>query len=285
MGHRSYRSLILQAEVHPKRMKERFQKQAHGFAAEAGDRVLSASVFSSVKLDSQEGEQQVMDWIAEYQPDILVVDPLANFHCGDENVARDMRRVTNVLDNIRQRDVAIVLVHHHSKSASERKDVGHKARGSSALAGWYDSHFSLEWANTEAKTRRLQFELRHAEVPADKVLKLNPATLQFEEQTDEPSQISLVVSTVEELGSATSQQVAERCNKTPQWAGEYLRQAVTEGKLVATGNRPVIYSLPGMAAVTTVQIPNPQGGEPIVVSTNTSGELRVDGDRWWERQQ
>jgi hypothetical protein len=284
VGDASYRTLILQAEVAPKRMKQRFEKQVSGFPPEAQQRVLSASVFSSVKLDSQEGVTQVMAWIGEYAPDLLIIDPLSNFHCGDENVAKDMLKITSVLDSIRQMGVAVALVHHHGKSSTEKANVGYKARGSSVIPGWYDSHFSLERNGSESKTVKLKFELRHDQPPEDKVLKLNPATLQFEEQIDEASQVALVVGVVEELGSATREQVAERCNRTPQWAGGFLRQAVTEGKLISTGNRPVTYSLPGTAPV-TMQIPNPHGGAPIVISTNTGvgGGVQVDGQPWWEQ--
>lgn len=148
VGDADYKTLILQAEVAPKRMKERFQKQVAGFSKEARDRVMSGSVFSSVKLDSEEGKNAVLGWVDEHQPDLVIVNPLSNFHCGDENQAQDMLRITSFLDSIRKKDVAVALVHHHGKSSSERSNVGHKARGSSVLPGWYDSHFSLEWASS-----------------------------------------------------------------------------------------------------------------------------------------
>ena len=271
VGAADYRTLVLQAEVAPKRMKERFEKQVIGFPAEARERVLSASVFSSVKLDSQAGREEVLAWVGEHRPDLLITDPLSNFHTGDENEARDMLRVTNALDAIRERDVAVALVHHHGKNSRERANVGHKARGSSVLPGWYDSHFSLEWA-TEGRTVRLKFELRHDEAPEDMVLRLNRETLQFDVQTDESAQIGLVVSAVRDLGPSDAERVAEYCGKrTRQWASDWLNNAVGQAKLVRSGNRPVLFSLPDeQPATTRVEVPTP-GGQPIVVTTNTSG--------------
>jgi KaiC/GvpD/RAD55 family RecA-like ATPase len=274
-GSDDYRVLILQAEVAPKRMQERFAKQRATFSYKALERVLSASVFSSVKLDSDEGQAMVAGWVQQYKPDLLIVDPLSNFHTGDENTAQDMSKVISVLDGIRQEGVAVVLVHHHGKGSAGKANVGHKARGSSALPGWYDSHLSLEWAEPQ-KTVRLCFELRHAETPEDLILKLNPETLLFELQSDEAAQISNVVAAVREIGPATAEEVGARCHKTRQWASDWLNNAVDQAKLIRSSGRPVKFSLAGQPAGTRVDI-NPDG---IVVSTNTAGDVPifVDGE-------
>jgi hypothetical protein len=274
-GEADYRTLILQAEVAPKRMQGRLLRQMVGFPYEAGDRVLSASVFSSIKLDSEEGRNTVRAWVDERHPDLLIVDPLSNFHCGNENEARDMLKITSVLDDIRSTGVAVALIHHHGKS-SAGKNVGYKARGSSALPGWYDSHLSLEWADFP-RTVRLEFELRHDEKPEDIILRLNPDTLLFEVQNDEASQITLVVSVIRDIGQADAVKVASRCGRTRQWASEWLGRAVEEGKLGRTGNHPVLFHLPeAPPPMTTVEIPTQNGGQPIVVSTNTAGGLNVE---------
>lgn len=287
IGDAHYRTLILQAEVAPKRMKQRFVKQVTGFAPQTQEHVLTGSVFSSVKLDSTEGEKAVMGWVAEYRPDLLIVDPLSNFHRGDENEAQAMTRITTVLDGIREKGVAVALVHHHGKSSSERQNVGHKARGSSVLPGWYDSHFSLEWA-TFGQTVRLRFELRHDETPEDKILKLNPETLLFEVQNDEASQVALVVAAVRELGPTPAEPVGQRCGKSREWARQWLERGVEEGKLVRMGSRPVRFSLPeDQPATTTVEIPTAHG-DRVVVSTNTRQGLQTDppeGGNWlWQSQ-
>jgi hypothetical protein len=281
-GPTEYKTLILQAEVGPKRMQERFKKQVSGFPDEAQGQVLSASVFSSVKLDRDEGVRTVMGWIDEHHPDILIVDPLSNFHCGNENEAQDMLKVTSVLDEIRSKDVAVIVVHHHGKNSSERKNVGHKARGSSALPGWYDTHFSLEWAE-EGKTARLKFELRHDEAPEDKILRLNRDTLQFEVQSDEAAQMTLVLSALEEIGPADAEAVGERCRRTRQFASDWLNKAVEQGKAIRSGHRPVVFSLPEQVPpTTTVQVPTQQG--LVVVTTNTGFingvEAQIIPDTW-----
>jgi hypothetical protein len=127
--------------------------------------------------------------------------------------------------------VAVALVHHHGKGSTRNANIGHKARGSSVLPGWYDSHLSLEWAEAQ-KTVRLRFELRHDEAPEDMILKLNPKTLLFEPQTDEAGQIGLVISAIREIGPSDAEPVGVHCGKTRQWASDWLNRAADQQKLV-----------------------------------------------------
>jgi hypothetical protein len=182
--------------------------------------------------------------VDEHRPDLVIVDPLANFHTGDENVARDMSRVTTALDDIRGKGVAVALVHHHGKGSSSNKNVGHKARGSSVLPGWYDSHMSLQWAEPQ-RTVRVCFELRNGEAPEDMILKLNPETLLFEQQTDEASQVSLVVSAVRQLGRCDAEAVGAACGKSRQWASDWLNRAVAAARIIRFNQgRSVYYVVP-----------------------------------------
>lgn len=266
VGASGYRVLILQAEVSEKRMQERFSRQVRAFPDEARRQILNACVYSSIKLDDAEGVATVHAWVDEHKPDLLVVDPLSNFHTGDENVAQDMSRVTSVLDEIRAKGVAVALIHHHGKASAARTNVGHKTRGSSVLPGWYDSHMSLEWAEPQ-RTVRLRFELRHDEVPEDMVLRLNPQSLIFEAQTDEASQVSLVVAAVGDLGPTDAESVGNHCNRTRQWASDWLNRAVERERLVRRDGRPIIYALPGQLDETVVDF----RPEQVVVTTNTGG--------------
>jgi hypothetical protein len=265
VGAHDYRVLIIQAEVSQRRMKDRFLRQVRAFPEAAQARVLNACVYSSIKLDNDEGVGIVHDLVDEHKPDLVFVDPLANFHIGDENVAQDMSRVTTVLDGIRALDVGVSLVHHHGKGSSNNKNVGHKTRGSTVLPGWYDSHLSLEWDEYQ-RSVKLRFDLRHDEVPEDKVLRLNPETLLFEVQADEASQITLVVGAIRDLGQSDSEAVGAYCRKTRQWANDWLNRAAEAGRLVRFNQgRTVAYAIPGTFTETRVNV----GRESVVVTTNT----------------
>src|SRR5262249_16494485 len=144
----------------------------------------------------------------------------------------------NGLNQFRARGVATILVHHLGKTSDDKKNVGHKLRGSSVLPGWYDSHFCLEWA-TYGETVRLKFELRHDETPEDVILRINGDTLQFEVQSDEAAQISLVLAAIRTLGPSDAETVGANCGRTRQWASDWLNRAVDQGRVIREGNRPI----------------------------------------------
>jgi hypothetical protein len=273
IGGGGYRVLNLQAEVAERRMQQRFAQQVRSFPDDAPAGVLTASVFSSVKLDEDEGAGQVLGWVDEHHPNLVIVDPLANFHGGDENQAKDMARVISVLDAIRQKGTAVAVIHHHGKTSANQQNVGYKARGSSVLSGWYDSHLSLEWADPN-RTVRLRFELRHGEAPDAMVIRLNPATLLFEAQEDETKQIGLVLAAIGALGPSDAQVVANHYGLTRQWASEWLNRAVADGKLQRNGTRRILFSIPGQEPTTNVSVTP----EAVVVSTNTAEPLRIEVD-------
>jgi hypothetical protein len=230
-------------------MQERFNKQVKGFNEEALNNVATASVFSIIQLDHYTGPQEIERTLEEYEKrgepiDLLVIDPLVNFHSGDENLAQDMTKLINTANRFRNRGVAVILVHHLGKSSGDKANVGHKLRGSTVLPGWYDTHLCLEWVGEEG--RKLSFELRNDETPEVKSLTLNPTTLQFELQDDPVSQVALVVEAVRDCeGRATRREVAAKYNKTAQWAGGYLQEAVERLKLVSVKKgKETIYCLP-----------------------------------------
>jgi len=265
VGKRDYRVLSLQAEVSEQHMQKRFAQQVAGYRQEASERIFNACVYSQIKFDNDTSVAMVHGWIDQYEPDLVIVDPLANFHTGDENDAQDMSRVTSALDDIRSRGVAVNLIHHHGKNSARNSNVGHKTRGSTVLPGWYDSHMSLEWVEPQ-KTVRLRFELRNGIAPGDMILKLNPTTLLFEPQTEEAGQIGLLIAAIRENGPSDAEGAGLHFGKTRQWASDWLNKAVEQDKLVRQeAGKKIIYSIPGQTAETTV-----------VFSTNTGdGQTRV----------
>jgi hypothetical protein len=274
VGPTNYRTLILQAEVAEPEMQGRFKMQAIGYPPEACELVRTASVFSTIQLDTPRGVMDVMaalDSLALLDepdhrlPDILVVDPLVSFHTGDENDAACMARVIHALNAFRARDVCTILVHHQNKAAEKIRNLGYKLRGSSVLPGWYDSHLCLEWADTDQKKVRLQFELRHAESPESMVLSLDKETLHFGVLGDDDSQIDLVVSTLEEMGPSSTDQVAAHCHRSENWARTHLKAAVRQKKVRFMGSRPTLYYVPGVG---------PDSGDgPIIVTGTATGSF------------
>jgi len=73
----------------------------------------------------------------QHQPKILVVDPLASFFAGDENLQHEVSPFLQGLDNIvRQFQLCLIVLHHKNKKGN--------VRGSTAWAGWADTELEFE---------------------------------------------------------------------------------------------------------------------------------------------
>lgn len=95
-----------------------------------------------LRLDKPTDLQRLDATLRQFKPRLLILDPLVRLHRGDENSAAD---VSGLLGNLRilQRlhSVAIALVHHVRKSASDQP--GQALRGSGDLHAWSDSSLYL----------------------------------------------------------------------------------------------------------------------------------------------
>ena len=96
---------------------------------------------------AQLGQQQQVDWLLEiaddYQPDLIIIDTLARASVGiEENSTKEMGEIIASLDRIKHNTTACVLVVHHTG-----KDATRGARGSSALAGAWDSMLTIDGKN------------------------------------------------------------------------------------------------------------------------------------------
>jgi len=108
---------------------------------------------------------------SNFIPDIVVLDPLANFTMdGDENSENDNAKMVKVITKIR-RDIiqkinpdAVLAITHHTSKMKRRdvmEDPFNSIRGASALRGLYDTGIVIFKPDEEAVHRRLFFELRN----------------------------------------------------------------------------------------------------------------------------
>jgi hypothetical protein len=80
---------------------------------------------------------QLASQIKRFQPDLVIIDPLATAHTLDESSNADMADFFAVLQDIaRDNHAAIVVVHHARKGSGKGSEGGmDQARGASAIAG------------------------------------------------------------------------------------------------------------------------------------------------------
>lgn len=102
---------------------------------------------TGLKLDNKVHAEEIRAFLRLEGIKLAVFDTLAKSMQGDENSATDMGKVVNELETIRSMGIATLVIHHLRKndtaSANGEPDPDQDLRGSSALAGAYDSHMAL----------------------------------------------------------------------------------------------------------------------------------------------
>jgi RecA-family ATPase len=121
-----------------------------------------------MRLDTPEGRVVIAGQIEEVKPQVLILDPMAQFHLSDENSAQHMSAVIRVLDRwVEEYGLSIILVHHVSKQNEEHpRKGGARIRGSSAIFGAIDTLIEVDNCSGESAKEpilRLGFTLRQDE--------------------------------------------------------------------------------------------------------------------------
>jgi len=97
----------------------------------------------SLRLDTPTDRQLLANTVQQFQPRLLILDPLIRLHRVDENDATQIAGLLSFLRQLqRQFQLAVLLVHHARKDAHASRP-GQALRGSSELHGWGDSNLYL----------------------------------------------------------------------------------------------------------------------------------------------
>lgn len=88
--------------------------------------------------DQQSMDRLVKEAIEAVEPVLITFDPLREFHSADENDAREMRPIIQLLKQIRDTyNVAVNIVHHNNKNPNYENPMD-SIRGTTALPGAMD---------------------------------------------------------------------------------------------------------------------------------------------------
>jgi RecA-family ATPase len=161
------RVLYVENEIGEQKLQERFRQ----ILAERSAKDLALFIKSrdmEMRMDTPDGRAVLTKEIKETRPDVLIVDPLAQFHLSDENSSQMMGAIMRVGDRwIEEYGLSIIYIHHtgHGNPQYPRRG-GDKLRGSSAIFAAADSVVlvdRLSAMSVREPEYRLDFELRHGE--------------------------------------------------------------------------------------------------------------------------
>lgn len=123
---------------------------------------------TAMRLDTPQGYDFVKQLCKDAKPDVVVFDPMAKFHLGDENSAMEMGAVMRTADHIIEDfGASVVFVHHIGKQTEDNpRRGGDRLRGSSAIFGDLDTLIEITRKSNEHHPEpvlELSFELRRGE--------------------------------------------------------------------------------------------------------------------------
>jgi hypothetical protein len=122
----------------------------------------------SLRLDTAADRQRLAHTVQQFQPRLLILDPLIRLHRVDENDATQIAGLLSFLRQLqRQFQLAVLLVHHARKDSSSSRP-GQALRGSSELHGWGDSNLYLR-----RKGSQLTLSTEHRAAPSQEHIPLH----------------------------------------------------------------------------------------------------------------
>ena len=178
---RPLRVLYMQAELREKRLRERLFPTYEKIKPVYKENLFVWSTRGIILFGKDQNSIEAE--IVCCQPDILVIDPMLNFHNYNENDSQQMGNFFRDLDRIKDSyDLAIIMAHHFRKASQEKgvkPNLLESIRGSSALRGWAVTTIAME-GRGESEDRSLAFDLRNSDEPIKRMIRYNKDTKDFD---------------------------------------------------------------------------------------------------------
>lgn len=123
---------------------------------------------SVLRLDVPGDCESLEETVAEYQPRLLILDPLIRLHQSDENSATEIAKILSFLRHVQRKYATAIMLIHHARKAGTG-DPGLGLRGSTELRAWSDTNLYIR----HRRGQELVVEHRAAAAPEPVRLGLN----------------------------------------------------------------------------------------------------------------
>ena len=164
-----FKSLLIEEEGSRVRLSNRFKKILYSYKLEPNESMCLVHR-KGIKLDTQEGINTLRKLICKEKPNLLIFDPLASLHSGDENDAKAMSLITCNLNSLLKihRNMAIVVLHHSRKKGP--KEAGSPVfRGSTVIFASSDLKITLEAKTSKEDGDYIEMTLEGREVEGNNI--------------------------------------------------------------------------------------------------------------------
>ncbi len=184
----------------------------------------------SIKLDTEEGQDELTNELYLVRPNVLVLDPLYKMLSGDENEAKDVIVICDFLDKLIDEFGLSILFLHHSG-----KDLDRGGRGSSVLEGWVDSSIEMKKTSSDNKeelhARLTPKLLRHSALPLSPIEVTLGKDFEFHLGEKETSIKELVLGYIQSKGRVKMQEIIDAGIGSRRSVYEAKKNLIDEGKI------------------------------------------------------
>lgn len=131
-----------------------------------------------IQLDTPDGMARIRDAVDQAQPDVVILDPIIEFHNHDENHAVEMKKMLwQFRCLLNEYHSAMIIVHHTAKTSEFRPGNNPASVRGSYLAGAATSIINIEKPVAKRDDLiRLNFTLRADAAPKPMMLEFNGET-------------------------------------------------------------------------------------------------------------
>jgi len=178
------KTLIVQAEVNYFPLRDRLQTMMIQDEYKKAINNVYITEAKGFDILSDEGIFHIQKWISKFNPEVIIFDPLKDYHYKDENGNTEMAFVMRKFREIVEKNNIAMQIVHHSKKYND-SGSGDNIRGASNIFGSVDA--AIELKSDGKGNRSLRFDLRYGKQPDDISIDLNETTLFFEKTDHNPA--------------------------------------------------------------------------------------------------
>jgi hypothetical protein len=160
------RVLLIEQEIGEDDLEDRLSPIYAGLAP-AEQSLMRANLFThsldhTLQLDTVSGYNQLTEVVASIRPDVLIMDPLIEFHTSNENDTQGMAKVMRTFDKLRETFAPLAIIFsHHEGHAQQNPRIGiDRFRGNTVVGAKVDSALLVTVHNRRQLQLRLDFVLR-----------------------------------------------------------------------------------------------------------------------------
>jgi len=177
------RVLMIEQEIGAQDLRDRL-RPLYGSLSPGEKMLMEENLFThsfdhTIQLDSAAGVGRLFDLVEEYRPNVLILDPLVEFHTTNENDTQGMAKIARVFDYLREKfnPLAIIFTHHEGHPTAILRDGIGRGRGSSVIPGKIDSAINVSVFNRATLQLKIDFTIRRGK-PIDSLhVQVNQDTL------------------------------------------------------------------------------------------------------------